>query len=208
MFFDAKETISKVDKQLVDEIFRYTKPCIFVVNKWDLGKEGGMEMKKWSDYLLKEFATMRHVPVAFVTAKDSRNVKKVVNLAQSIMKQAQERVSTGLLNRVVRDALRANEPKLRWGRRGTIFFATQISTAPPAIVVKCNDTKLFDKNWKRYLLTKLHAELPFKEVPIKLYFRGRDSEGQDEDRPRDDDAHAARDLGFDSEDAENASASV
>src|SRR5262245_57277213 len=42
MFFDAAQTISAVDKQLVGEIAEQFKPCIFVINKWDLGQEAGM----------------------------------------------------------------------------------------------------------------------------------------------------------------------
>jgi len=83
MFFDSQETISKVDKQLVAEIEENYKPCIFVINKWDLGREKKMTSEKWDEYLTSEFRTMRHAPVAFVTARDSKNIKQVVNLAQN-----------------------------------------------------------------------------------------------------------------------------
>ena len=36
LFFDATQRISKVDKQLCDYIAQQYKPCMFVVNKWDL----------------------------------------------------------------------------------------------------------------------------------------------------------------------------
>jgi GTP-binding protein len=177
MFFDASERISRVDKQLVSEIDEKHKPCIFVVNKWDLGKEAEMEMGKWVDYLRREFSTMTHAPIAFVTAKESRNVRKLINLAQSVYKQSRERVTTGQLNRVLRDAVKRNQPRIKANRRPSILFATQVATEPPTIVIKCNDPKLIDPAWKRYLLGVLHEELPFKEVPIKLYFRARDDAG-------------------------------
>jgi GTP-binding protein len=178
MFFDATERISRVDKQLVDEIDSRCKPCIFVVNKWDLGKSENLEMEKWSEYLLRHFPTMKHVPVAFLTAKTGRNVQKLVNLAQSIAKQSRQRVSTGRLNRVVRQAVQANPPSGKGSRRPLVFFATQVAVEPPTIVIKCNDPDLFSHNWKRYLLGVLHEQLPFPEVPIKLYFRGRE-EGEE-----------------------------
>lgn len=178
MFFDATERISRVDIQLVDEIDSRCKPCIFVVNKWDLGKSENLEMEKWSEYLLRRFPTMKHVPVAFLTAKTGRNVQKLVNLAQSIAKQSRERVSTGRLNRVVRQAVQANPPSGKGSRRPLVFFATQVAVEPPTIVIKCNDPDLFSHNWKRYLLGVLHEQLPFPEVPIKLYFRGRE-EGEE-----------------------------
>ncbi|HEX4069603.1 MAG TPA: ribosome biogenesis GTPase Der [Planctomycetaceae bacterium] len=172
MFFDAKETISRVDIQLVDEIAKQNKPCVFVVNKWDSVPE--MTTEAWSDYLLQTFATMRYVPVAFLTAKEGRNVRKLVNLAQSLFKQARLRVSTGRLNRVVRAAIVANQPPMRKNRRPKIYYATQVGTEPPTIVLKCNDPAVLDESWKRYLLGVLHEELPYPEIPIKLYFRQRE----------------------------------
>jgi len=169
LFLDSQETVSKVDKQLVEEISANYKPCVFVVNKWDLADE--MTTAAWNDYLIESFSSMRHVPIAFVTAKENRNVRQLVNLAQSIFKQARIRVSTSEVNRVVRAALVGNPPPLRKGRRAKIFFATQVSTEPPTIVLKCNDPILFDEAWKRYLLGVLREALPFKEVPIRLYFR-------------------------------------
>ncbi|MEZ6055546.1 MAG: ribosome biogenesis GTPase Der [Planctomycetaceae bacterium] len=186
MFFNSQETISRVDKKLVDEIHSQYKPCIFVVNKWDLGVEGGMTMEKWTDYLTKSFSSMRHVPIAFITAQTSRNVNKVVHLAQTIFKQSLERVSTGKLNRVVRAAVAANQPRHKANKRPKILYATQVAVEPPTIVVKCHEPDLFEPSWKRYLLGVLREELPFQEVPIKLYFRSREDSDPyrgDNDRP-------------------------
>lgn len=180
MFFDSQETVSRVDKQLVDEIHQHHKPCVFVVNKWDAALEAGMTVEKWSDYLIKSFGSMRHVPIAFVTAKDSKNIRKVVNLAQSIFKQARQRVSTSKLNKLVRAAVEANPPAHRKNRRPKILFATQVATTPPTIVLKCNEATLFDESWKRYLLGVFREELPFHEVPIKLYFRSRPKEDEEQ----------------------------
>ena len=180
MFFDASETISKVDQQLVEQIAGRYKPCVFVINKWDLGLDAEMTTDKWSAYLSRNFGTLDFVPVAFITAKESRNIKKLINLAQALGKQARERVATGKLNKVIREAITANPPPPRRNRMPVILFATQVASEPPAIVVKCNDARLFDNAWKRYLLNAIRDRLPFPEVPIKLYFRSR-PEGEETD---------------------------
>lgn len=171
MLFDATEPVSRVDKQLVSEILDETKPCIFVVNKWDLVKDKTTDA--WSEYLFKLFAGMRHVPVAFLTAKTGRNVQKVINLAQSIYKQARYRVPTGELNRLVKQAVQNWPPPLRQNRTPRIKYAVQVATEPPTIVLKCNDAVLFDDSWKRYLIGFLREHLPFKEVPVKVYYRSQ-----------------------------------
>ncbi|MFH5803860.1 ribosome biogenesis GTPase Der [Alienimonas sp. DA493] len=173
MTFDATRTISKVDKQLVADIVEAHKPCIFVVNKWDLALEADMTSERWADYLEKTFANMRYVPVAFLTSQAGRNVRPVVDLAQSLFKQARERVGTGRLNSVVRTALEKNPPPMKKNRRPKIFFATQVAVTPPTIVLKCNEPGLFADDWKRYLLAQLRDQLPYPEIPIRLYFRSR-----------------------------------
>ena len=173
MFFDATQTISRVDKQLVEEIGEHYKPCIFVINKWDRALEEKMTTEKWVKYLMTSFESMRHVPIAIITAKDGRNIRKLINLAQSVHKQANLRMSTARLNKAVRMAIERNQPPMRKNRRPKIYFASQIAGSPPTIVLKCNDSTLLDEAWKRYLLGYLREATPFQEVPIRLVLRGR-----------------------------------
>ena len=174
MFFDATETVSRVDKKLVDEIVSQYKPVIFVINKWDLAKEEHMDMERWGEYLGNQFASLRFAPMAFLTAKTGKNVHKLVNLAQNIFKQSRTRVSTGEINRVVRAAVLRNRPPVRRNQTPKVYFATQVATEPPTIVLKCNNPTLFDNSWRRFLLGVMREELPFHEVPIKLYLRQRE----------------------------------
>ncbi len=183
MFFDATQTISQVDKQLVTEIADHFKPCIFVVNKWDLGLEAEMTSDRWAEYLLKTFPSMPYIPVAFVTAKEKKNIRRLVNLAQTMFKQAQGRVSTGLLNRVIGEAVKRNPPPHRANLQPRMYYATQVGTAPPTIVIKCSHPKYIDPTWKRYLSHSLHEALPFPEIPIKFYFRDRHAESFATPRP-------------------------
>ena len=143
-----------------------------------------MTAEKWADYLSKTFSMMRYVPVAFVTAKDSRNIKQLVNLAQSVFKQSRTRVSTPRLNKALQSSIERNPPSSKKGKKLKIFYATQISTQPPTIVVKTNDPTLLDERWKRYLLTTMREQLPFKEIPIRLYFRGRSEKDDPDQKPK------------------------
>jgi GTP-binding protein len=172
MFFDPMERISKTDKQLCEYIAENYKPCIFVVNKWDL-KVGSMPTEKWVGYLHDTFRTMWYAPIAFITGQTGKNVKALLNHAQMLYGQARQRVSTPELNKVVRHAIDASPPALHQNRRPKIFYATQVGTEPPAVVMFCNEPKAFDEPYRRYLLGVLRDHLPFAEVPIKLYLRKR-----------------------------------
>jgi len=180
MFFDSSVQISKVDKQLVGYIMEQNKPCIFVVNKWDLMREH-METQVWADYLRDTFPTMWHVPIAFITGQTGKNVKLLLHHAMMLYKQANARVSTSKLNRLVRAALTYNPPPLYRLSRPKIYYATQVGTLPPTIVLFCNNPDMFPPTYRRYLLSVLRDQLDYGEVPIKLYFRKREKDDQRDD---------------------------
>ena len=170
LFHEAQKSISQVDKQLANYVLEHAKPAIFVVNKWDLLKKS-LTTGEMADYLRKVYPNLDYVPIAFITAKDGKNVQSVLNLAQNLHKQAGARVSTGDLNRVLREALAQQAPPQRQNRQAKIFYATQVASNPPTIVLFTNGPQLFDNTYQRYLLKMFRDHLPFREVPIKMYLR-------------------------------------
>lgn len=178
LFFDCTQRISKVDKQLCDYVAENYKPCVLVVNKWDMLADT-MPTEKWVHYLHDTFRTMHYAPIAFITAKTGKNVKALINHGQMLYRQSLARISTADLNKLLRDALVRNPPPLYKNRRPKIYYATQVANQPPTIVLFCNNPAAIDKPYQRYLLGKFRDNLPFSEVPIKLYLRQR---AQSDDR--------------------------
>ncbi len=181
LFFDATQRISKLDKQLADYIVQQFRPCIFVVNKWDL-MAGSMPTEKWVAYLRDNFRTMPYAPIAFITGQTGKNVKAMLNHAQMLFKQSMMRVATPRLNKLIQAALEHNPPPLHRHRRPKVYYATQAAVQPPTIVLFCNQPQAISKPYQRYLLGVLRENLKFAEVPIKLYLRRRESEGEGDDR--------------------------
>lgn len=179
MFFDAGQRISKVDKQLVKYIADNYKPCIFVVNKWDL-MAGQMPTEKWVTYLRDTFRTMWHTPIAFVTGETGKNVKALFNHAQMLFSQGRQRVATSDLNRLIQSAMEHHPPPLDHHRRPKIFYATQVAVQPPTLVLMCSNPKSFPPDYRRYLMGVFRDQLSFGEVPIKLYLQKKSQKGGEE----------------------------
>jgi GTP-binding protein len=202
LFFDAAQPIAHTDKQIWQTILEEHKPCIFVVNKWDL-YAGDVETGEWAKYVRDTFPSHDHVPIAFVTAKTGKNAKTVINHAQMLFRQARERVSTANLNKVLRAALVRNPlPLSSSNRLIKIYFATQVDVQPPTIVLMCNEPSAVSNTYQRYLLNAFRDSLPFAEVPIKLLLRKRESapaekDDQDADVDMDDEAEVVN--GFEEE---------
>jgi GTP-binding protein len=173
LFFDATQRIGKVDKQLCEYVAQQYKPCIFVVNKWDL-VAASMPTDKWVAYLRDTFRTMWYAPIAFITAQAGKNVKAMLNHAQMLFKQSRQRIQTAHLNKLLRAAVEHNPPPTSASRRPKIYYATQVAEQPPTIVLFCNEPKAIAQGYQRYLLGVFREKLPFSEVPIKLYLRRRE----------------------------------
>ena len=171
-FMDAPKNISMVDKQLAGYVLENFKPCIFVINKWDLLKND-LATGEYGDYLRKTFPSLDFVPIAFITAKDGKNVQSVLDLAQNLQKQSGLRVGTGDLNRVLKQAMLDQSPPVRQNRLPKIYYATQVSMYPPTIVLFTNGPELFDNTYQRYLIKTLRDHFRFPDVPIKLYLRAK-----------------------------------
>ena len=106
---DASIPLSKVDKQLNGYIIEQAKPCIFVINKWDLVKDQ-TSTEEFNDYLNAEFPDLTFAPRVFITANEGKNVHGLIDVAQSLFNQSKERVTTGELNRLVEAAIAKQNP--------------------------------------------------------------------------------------------------
>ncbi len=170
---DATLPVGQVDKRLANLISTEYRPCVLVINKWDLAK-GRADSEDYGDYLTAILPQVSYAPVAFTSAVTGRNTYPTIDLATELFKQAQIRVGTGRLNQALQDALAASSPKTKRGRKSPKFFyATQVSTQPPTIVLFVNGTSLVTKDYERYLLRRFRESLPFGEIPIRLVFRAR-----------------------------------
>lgn len=170
---DATVAISEVDKKLAQFVIDECKPCILVVNKWDLAK-GKADAEQYGDYLGKVLPQLSYAPLAFTTAVDGRNTHSTVELAQSLFNQSRHRVTTGQLNRSVEGVLEAHQPMAgKHGAQPKIYYATQAATCPPTIVLFVNNPALMKEQYRRFVEKRLRETLPFEEIPIRLLWRAR-----------------------------------
>jgi GTP-binding protein len=183
-FFDPEMTFSTVDKTLAQYIIDHHKPAIFVVNKWDLAK-GQVPTEAWADYIRKSIPALDYVPIAFITAKEGKNVYRVLNLAQNLYKQASSRMTTGELNRLLREAFDHRPPPMRQNRQLRLFYGTQVAENPPTLVLFTNGPELATGSYERYLLRYLRDHSPFQEVPILIHWRKRGEDAPTGGKDRD-----------------------
>ncbi|MEL6397045.1 MAG: hypothetical protein AAFQ71_13740, partial [Planctomycetota bacterium] len=66
-----------------------------------------------------------------------------------------------------------HHPASTGGAFARLYFASQVRTNPPTIVMIVNKPALFGGAYERYLMNQIREQLPFAEVPVDLIFRSK-----------------------------------
>lgn len=179
LLIDATENISGIDKRLGKLCVEQFKPTVIVVTKWDL-VEGRKNRKgqlvtvdDYEKYITKELPGLSRAPIVFTSSTDRVGLEQVIEAAFDLYKQARKRVSTSKLNKAVEEIIASRGPSGRLGTQAKVFYASQVASNPPTIVLVVNKKELFEGQYEKFLLNRLHEHLPFEEVPIRLLFRER-----------------------------------
>lgn len=173
LMIDATEHLGQVTKKLAGFVFDNFKPCVIVINKWDL-VQGQADIEDYQDYLEKTLKSFPFAPISVTCATDGTNIMDTMKVAEALFKQTQIRLSTSRLNRAI-EMIRKSKPpsSTRAKGRPRFYYATQIDVAPPTIVMFVNDLESFDYNYKRFVINRMRELLPFKEIPIRVLLRRR-----------------------------------
>ena len=172
LLLDCTDEITRGDRKIARMIEDEVKPVVIVANKWDLA-EGRMGMDEYAKYIASKLPALHFAPIAFVTAKDGRNVLAAVDTAQSLAKQSHSRVGTPQINKALERASKDFRPPVRVKRTPRIYYGTQTGVNPPTLMLFCNDPRLFKPGYRRFIENRLREVLPFKEIPLRLVFKRR-----------------------------------
>lgn len=175
LLLDAVERVSQVEKNLAMQLTEAFKPTIIAVNKWDLVKKT-LKPDDYLEYLGQELPGLSFAPIVFVSASESHGLRELAAMCFNLAEQASHRETTGRVNAAVERILKERGPSSKLGTKAKVFYVSQIDVRPPTLAIVVNKPELFEGDYGRYLSNKLHDELPFSEVPIRLIFSARKRE--------------------------------
>lgn len=176
MVIDARDGVTEQDTKIAGYVHEQGKACIIVVNKWDLIEKDTGTLEKYRAQVIEDLKFMDYAPVIFVSALTGQRLPKLVEGVTAAFDQATRRITTGLLNDVLADAMAAQQPPSQSGRRLKIFYATQQGVRPPLFVMFVNDQTLMHYSYERYLENFFRKSFGFEGTPIKFVLRERKKE--------------------------------
>ena len=168
---DANEGVTEQDEKIAGIAHESGKASIIVINKWDTMETEDKNTVEYDKNVYMALSYMTYAPTLYVSAKTGQRVGKLFELINYVYNQNCTRISTGMLNDVLNDAIARVQPPSDKGRHLKIYYMTQISTRPPTFVIFCNNAELFHFSYQRYLENQLREVFGFRGTPIKLIVR-------------------------------------
>ena len=195
---DAETGIVEQDKKIADKITSNNRPCVLVINKWDLfsrqvekaheketrrrrsnkredkdAPEQMASVKEFAGWVQKKLFFLDYAPVVFTSAKSGHNLERMLEAVRYVAAQLKQTIPTSILNRTIRDAMERNQPVGAKGSYLKFFYATQVKQSPPTMVLFLNKQEFFTDAYTKYLKKELRKAFGYEGCPIVLLTKAR-----------------------------------
>ena len=171
IMIDATQGITEQDVKICGYVHEQGKPSIVVMNKWDLVEKDTHTINVFNTKVKEDLKFMDYVQTIYVSAKTGLRTDKILDMATTVLDNANRRVSTGQLNDLILDCVRASEPPSVNGKRLKIKYVTQMGVNPPTFILFVNESDLMHFSYRRYLENCIRKAYDFSGTPIKITVR-------------------------------------
>ncbi len=169
LMLDARSGLSQREKRMIKQVETANKGCLLFFNKWDLIK--GVRMEHCYKQLTAHIPFAQHCPILFGSAKTGRSCEKLCASLDQMHSDFCQRITTGEMNRFLKEALQRRSPPSIQGKRLRIYYMAQIATAPPRFLLFINDKKRVSSTYAKYLVNQMRSFYRFSGIPLLLSFR-------------------------------------
>lgn len=174
LVIDGEKGIVEQDRSIVSYAVEESKPLIIIVNKWDLVDKTKITMQDFVRDLKENFKFCSYATFLFVSALTKQRVGQITEEIARVYKNASKHIPTSIVNEIILDAYAYNPTPDFNGGRLKIFYANQVSTNPPLIILFVNEPTYMHFSYKRYLENKLRERIDFEGTPLKIICRARE----------------------------------
>ena len=175
---DAKEGVSEQDAKIAGIAHERGKGIIIAVNKWDDVEKNDKTIYEYTNKVRNTLSFLAYAELAFISAKTGQRLNKLFDLIDVVRENQTLRVSTGVLNEIMTEAVALQQPPSDKGKRLKLYYITQVAVKPPTFVIFVNDKELVHFSYTRYIENKIREAFGFKGTSLKFIIRERSGKEQ------------------------------
>ena len=173
---DGVEGVTDQDAQILSYACQRGKALLLAVNKWDVVSKNGADVEIYREEVYHQLSFLDFVPVTFISASTGYGVRRMLEMAGSVLQAYGKKVSTSALNQALQRIVRAHAAPLSQGKPVKFYYGTQTGTRPPTVTLFVNTPQAVPESYQRYLIHQLREHLALEYVPIRLVLRARREE--------------------------------
>lgn len=173
LVIDANEGVTDQDSKIAGIAHERGKATVIAVNKWDDVEKNDKTMNEFLKNIANELSYMSYAPKVFISAKTGQRLNKLIDTIKAVRENNNLRISTGVLNDVLIDAMAMQQPPSDKGRQLRIYYITQATVKPPTFVLFVNNRELLHFSYRRYIENQLRDNFGFVGTPIHFVVRER-----------------------------------
>ena len=175
---DATEGVTEQDAKIAGIAHERGKGVIIVVNKWDAIEKNDKTMREFEHQIRLTLSFMPYAEIMYVSAETGQRLPKLFDMIDMVIENQTLRVSTGVLNEIMTEAVAMQQPPTDKGKRLKLYYITQVAVKPPTFVIFVNDKELMHFSYTRYLENKIREAFGFKGTSLKFFIRERKEKDQ------------------------------
>mgnify|MGYP001942795304 FL=1 len=171
LVIDGTIGVTEQDTKIAGYAHENGKGMIIAVNKWDIVEKDHNTYLKMEKEIREKLSFVSYAPIVFISAKTGKRVNKLFEMLEVVNNNHNLRISTGILNDIINEAILMNQPPSDKGMRLKIYYGTQVSVRPPKFVIFVNKKKLVHFSYERYLENQIRENFGFTGTPIRFEFK-------------------------------------
>ena len=173
LVIDALEGVTEQDAKIAGIAHERGKGMIIAVNKWDAIEKNDKTIYEYTSRIRTTLSYMPYAELMFISAVTGQRLPKLFDRIDMVIQNQNLRVSTGVLNEIMMEAVALQQPPSDKGKRLKLYYITQVAVKPPTFVIFVNDKELMHFSYTRYLENKIREAFGFKGTSLKFLIRER-----------------------------------
>ncbi len=173
LLIDALEGVTEQDAKIAGIAHDRGKAVIIAVNKWDAIEKDNKTVNKYTARIREVLSYMPYAEITFISALTGQRLPKLFDLIDTVSENHAMRISTGVLNEIMSEAVALQQPPSDRGKRLKLYYITQVGVKPPTFVIFVNDKELMHFSYTRYIENQIRESFGFKGTPLKFFIRER-----------------------------------
>lgn len=178
LVIDAQEGVTEQDAKIAGIAHERGKAVMVAVNKWDAVEKDTKTINTYTEKIHNTLSFMPYAEILFISAKTGQRLPKLFETIDMISENHAMRVSTGVLNEIMAEAVAMQQPPSDKGKRLRLYYITQVSVKPPTFVIFVNDKELMHFSYTRYIENQIRETFGFRGTPLRFIIRERKEKEQ------------------------------